>query len=58
MLDLLDIIEGITSQQNRPWKLLFFEQFETRIEARKREVYLKSGVGKELIKRGWNESHQ
>ena len=33
-----------------PWVLLFFETFKTRIEARKREVYLKSGIGKEFIK--------
>ena len=34
----------------KPWKLLFFEEFETRQEARKREKYLKSGIGKEYIK--------
>lgn len=33
-----------------PWELCFFESFDTRIEARKREIYLKSGVGKEYIK--------
>ena len=47
-----------STKAHRPWSLFFFEQFETRIEARKREVYLKSGVGKEFIKRRWNESHQ
>jgi putative endonuclease len=36
-----------------PWILFFTESFETRIEARAREVYLKSGIGKELIKRKW-----
>ena len=40
----------------RPWKLFFFEEFETREEARKREVYLKSGVGKEYIKTKWSGS--
>ncbi|HEX4875230.1 MAG TPA: GIY-YIG nuclease family protein [Chitinophagaceae bacterium] len=34
----------------RPWKLFFFESFPTRIDARKREIYLKSGSGKEFIK--------
>jgi putative endonuclease len=37
----------------RPWKLIFFEEYLTRIEARKREKYLKSGVGKEFIKKGY-----
>ncbi len=40
----------------RPWKLFFTEKFETRLEARKREVYLKSGTGKEYIKRKWSGS--
>lgn len=35
----------------KPWKLFFSEEYETRIEARKREKYLKSGVGKEYIKK-------
>jgi len=34
----------------RPWKLFFFEEYNSREEARKREVYLKSGIGKEYIK--------
>jgi putative endonuclease len=37
----------------RPWKLFFTESFSTRPEARKREKYLKSGVGKEYIKNNW-----
>ncbi|MEX2569271.1 MAG: GIY-YIG nuclease family protein [Cyclobacteriaceae bacterium] len=34
----------------RPWKLIFFQEIETRQLAREREVYLKSGVGKEFLK--------
>ena len=34
----------------RPWSLVFSEIFESRVDARKREVYLKSGIGKEIIK--------
>ncbi len=34
----------------RPWMLLFTEEFSTRTEARGREKYLKSGIGKEFIK--------
>ncbi|MBU1853609.1 MAG: GIY-YIG nuclease family protein [Candidatus Omnitrophica bacterium] len=35
---------------NRPWELMFFETFDTRAEAMKRERFLKSGKGKESIK--------
>ena len=34
----------------RPWKLFFYEKYNSREEARKREKYLKSGIGKEWIK--------
>ena len=40
----------------RPWALFFFESFNTRIEARSREKYLKSGIGKEYIKNKWSGS--
>ena len=40
----------------RPWKLIFFEEFGTREEARKREIHLKSGSGKEFIKAKWSGS--
>ena len=33
-----------------PWSLVFVEKCENRIEARKREKFLKGGSGKELIK--------
>ncbi|MEO1032823.1 MAG: GIY-YIG nuclease family protein [Bacteroidota bacterium] len=41
----------------RPWKLFFFEEFDNREEARKREKYLKSGFGKQWIKEKYNRSH-
>ena len=34
----------------RPWKLMYSEYKETRLEAREREKYLKSGIGKEFLK--------
>lgn len=34
----------------RPWKLIYKEEAGNRIEARKREIYLKSGIGKEFLK--------
>ncbi|MCF6180685.1 GIY-YIG nuclease family protein [Lutibacter sp.] len=33
-----------------PWEVIFKEAFKTRLEAREREKYLKSGVGREFIK--------
>ncbi len=39
-----------------PWKLFFTESFATRLEAREREKYLKSGSGKEKIKYKWSRS--
>jgi putative endonuclease len=39
-----------TTRPYRPFNLKFSEIFPTRGEARKREIYLKSGIGKELLK--------
>ena len=34
----------------RPLKLVYFEKFDTLVEARKRELYFKSGRGREFLK--------
>ena len=34
-----------------PWKLVYFEEFSSRIDARAREKYFKSGSGREFLKR-------
>ena len=34
----------------RPWRLIFEETVESREEARRKEKYFKSGVGKEFLK--------
>ena len=34
----------------RPWDMLFIEACENRIDAREREKYYKSGIGKEYLK--------
>ena len=39
-----------TTKSYRPFSLIHVENFSTRIEAREREKYLKSGSGKEWIK--------
>ena len=40
-----------TTRPYRPFELIFSESFPNRIEARKNEIYLKSGIGKEFLKR-------
>ena len=38
----------------KPWVLVYFEKFDSRDEARKREKYLKSGIGREFLKNKLN----
>ncbi|MGO4920656.1 GIY-YIG nuclease family protein [Maribacter spongiicola] len=33
-----------------PWVLMYSEEFETRLEARNKEKYFKSGVGREFLR--------
>ena len=40
----------------RPWELVFKEDYQSREEARKRELYLKTGIGREYIKKIWSRS--
>jgi len=39
-----------TTRAYRPFYLLRSEVYETRVDARKREIYLKSGVGKAFLR--------
>ena len=39
-----------TTRIYRPFTMILFEEFKTRPEARLREKYLKSGIGKEFLK--------
>jgi putative endonuclease len=39
-----------STRSYKPWKLIFSEECKTRLEARNREKYYKSGVGREKIK--------
>jgi len=39
-----------TTKAYRPFELVVLEKFSTRIEARKREKFLKTGSGKEFLK--------
>ncbi|WP_188361097.1 GIY-YIG nuclease family protein [Flavobacterium orientale] len=40
-----------TTQPYKPFQLIYFEECATRAEARVREKYFKSGIGKEKLKR-------
>jgi len=39
-----------TTKPYRPFEIILIEEFPTRVLARKREKYLKSGVGKEFLR--------
>ena len=39
-----------TTKPYRPFEKIIVEEFNSRAEARKREIYLKSGGGKEFLK--------
>jgi putative endonuclease len=43
--------ENKSTKGFRPWRLVFKKQFETRMEAREFEKYLKSGIGREFLKK-------
>jgi putative endonuclease len=42
--------ENRSTKAYRPFVLIYTEAFSTRIEAREKEKYLKSGIGKEYLK--------
>ncbi|MFC2080247.1 GIY-YIG nuclease family protein [Bacteroidota bacterium] len=50
---LLEHNSGITKSTKgfRPWKLIFTEEAKSRVQAREREKYWKSGCGKEQLKK-------
>ena len=39
-----------TTKPYAPFNVILIEQYETRMQARQREKYLKSGIGKEFLK--------
>ena len=42
--------ENRSTKAYRPFEVILIEEFDTRIAARAREVYLKSGIGKEYLR--------
>jgi len=41
--------EVLSTKHKTPWKLLFFEVFTNRFDAKDREIYLKSGWGRKSL---------
>jgi putative endonuclease len=40
-----------STKGHRPWKLVYIEKYPTRMEAREREKYFKSGIGREYLRK-------
>lgn len=40
-----------STKNKGPYKLVYYEECENRIKARKREIYFKSGVGREQLRK-------
>jgi putative endonuclease len=36
------------TRQNRPWKLIYFEKYHCKTDARSRELFYKSGFGRKI----------
>jgi putative endonuclease len=43
--------ENIATKNERPWKLIYYEAYLNRIDAKKREMFLKSGSGRKYLKK-------
>jgi putative endonuclease len=50
---LLQHNKGMTrsTRLRRPFEIIYREESKSRVEARKREKYLKSGIGREFLKK-------
>ena len=48
--------KGKATRPYRPFKMIYSEAFPYRFEARKREKFLKTGVGKEFLKKNFLHS--
>jgi len=40
-----------STKPGSPWKLIYREKFKTRKEARQKEKYFKSGIGREFLRK-------
>ncbi len=42
--------KSIFTKQNGPWQLIYYEAFTNKLDAKREEIFLKSGKGRERIK--------
>lgn len=45
-----------STKARRPFKLFYYEEYQDKTDARKREIFLKSGQGRLFLKRKLNNS--
>ena len=43
--------ENLATKNKKPWKLVYYEAYLIRLDAKKRELFLKSGSGRKFLKR-------
>jgi putative endonuclease len=46
--------ENKATKNKKPWKLVYYEAYIDRIDAKKREKFLKSGSGRKFLKKQLN----
>jgi putative endonuclease len=46
--------ENRATKNKKPWKLIYYEAYINRIDAKKRERFLKSGSGRKFLKKQLN----
>lgn len=44
-----------STKSGRPWELIYNEKFDNYTEARKKELFFKTGKGRELLKNIWRD---
>ncbi len=42
---------NVSTKNKRPWKLTYYESYRNRTDAKKRELFLKSGSGRKFLKK-------
>ena len=43
--------ENIATKLKKPWQLIYYEAYVNNLDAKKREVFLKSGSGRRFLKK-------
>lgn len=49
-------VKGKWTSNRGPWELVYFEEFDSKAEALRRENFFKSGQGRQLLKELMNKS--